>query len=302
MSQPQPSDPATARETERRLDRAFGILGCTTRAWKQGVSTVTRNDQAFPVSIETLSQQLPIEVSSAEPDELAFAISGLLGIPLPDALAFDFDQARPWLRPRIVGRQRLTGPDRAMCRRDAFGPLLKAVTLGLGERAPFVTTRVLDRWPVEFDDVLTIAIDNLRRSVDPDSLLEIDGDSGVHAVVSDLLPGSSACLVIDSLLPRLPPGGVVFSVPVDDACLLMPVDENATVDSLAVLIQSTLTMMQDRQDAISDQLFWKRGGGVDHIHLTMLEEGSQRRAHIEATAVMRQLLRELGGTDDALLD
>lgn len=299
--EPQPSADAS-REAEHRLNRAFALLNCSTRPWRNGECVVQWQDRSFPVRLDTLAHQVPIDIPSAEPEELAFAIAGILGLALPDRLLFDFDLARPWLRPRIVSREALRGPERAMCRRDAFGSLIKSVAIGLGPRAPFVTTRMLDHWPLEFEDVLTVAIDNLRRTIDPDLLVEIDGADGLLALLSDLVPGSSACFALDALLPDEAARGCVFTVPAMDACIMLPLVPGATVDGLAMLIQTTLTMHAESRQPISDQLFWFRGRMIEHIRVTSLDEGGERRAHLESTGLVRDLLRELGEVDGATME
>lgn len=283
-----------------RLDEAFRVLGCATRPWRQGVSTVEWQGRSFPVRIDTLAHQVPIGLAEADADELAFAISGILGIPLPDRLLFDFDNARPWLRPRVVTRAFLRGPERAMCRRDAFGPLIKGVTIGLGPRAGFVTTRVLDQWPVEFEDVLLIAVENLKRTLDPEMLVEIDSAPGLHALISDLIPGSSASLAPEHVLPE-GVSGCVFAVPTVDSCLILPLDGRVTVDHLAMLIQSTLTMFAESHEPLLEQLFWYRKGVPELIRVLSSDEGDSWRAHIESTPLVRELLRELGEADTDLM-
>lgn len=284
-----------------RLDEAFRVLGCAARPWRQGERVVEWQGRTFPVRVETLAHQVPIDIHEADADELAFALSGILGIPLPDRLLFDFASARPWLRPRVVTREFLRGPERAMCRRDAFGPLIKGVTVGLGPRAGFVTTRVLDRWPVEFEDVMLVATENLKQTLDPEMLVEIDSVPGLYALISDLVPGSSACLALERLLPE-DVSGCVFSVPTVDACLILPLDAHATVDHLAMLIQSTLTMYAESHEPVLEQLFWQRNGVPELIRVLSSDEGDAWRAHIESTPVVRALLRELGEADDDMAD
>ncbi len=291
---------AAQQGIRNRLDEAFRALGCVPRAWRFGASTVEWQGKTFPVRVDTLASQIPIDISDAEPDELVFAISGILGIPVPDRLLADFECVRPWLRPRVVTREHLKGPERTMCRRDAFGPLIKAATVGLGPRAGFVTTRMLDRWPVEFEDVLLIAQENLKRTLDPDMLAEIDGGPGLLALVSDLIPGSSASLSLESILPD----GVtsaVFSVPSMETLLLLPVDAHATVDHLAMLIQTTLSMYAESHDPILDQLFWHRNGSAELIRVLSSDEGDAWRAHIETTPIVQELLRALGEVDPDMM-
>ena len=288
------------KSIRERLDEAFRVLGCVPRPWRSGECTIEWQGRTFPVRVETLGQQVPIDITDAEPDELAFGISGILGIPLPDRLLFDFESARPWLRPRVVTREHLKGPDRAMCRRDAFGPLLKAATVGLGPRAGFVTTRTLDQWPVEFEDVLLIAQENLKRTLDPEMLAEIEGAPGLLALVSDLIPGSSASLAPEAvLLPGVE--DCVFSVPTMDSMLVLPLDGHATVDHLAMLIQSTLSMFAESHDPLLDQLFWYRNGRNELLRVLSTDEGDAWRAHIESTPLVRELLRALGETDQDLM-
>ncbi len=217
--------------------------------------------------------------------------------------AAGFDAVRALLRPRIFHRRELAGPRRAMCRREAFGGLLKAVALGPGPSAPLVTTQVLDTWPVTFEQALQIAGDNLRSLIGPDDLDAVEGAAGVVALTArsrrtGLEQPAAASLILDRMFPRRgAPNGVVFSLPSEEVLLALPVREAAGVEGLAILVQLTMSLVQENEEPLSEQLFWWRSGSAVPILFTQVEDQRSTRVHLEAHGPNHDLLLILGAID-----
>ncbi len=190
-----------------------------------------------------------------------------------------------------------------MCRREAFGDLLMAVALGPGSSASLVTTRILDTWPVTFEQVLEIARDNLRSLIGSDDFDTVEGAAGVVALTArSRRPGfeqpAAAALIIDRLFPRrVAPNGVVFALPSEEVLLALPVKEAAGVEGLAILVQLTMSLVQESDEPLSDQLFWWREGSAVPILFTQVEDKRSKRVHLEAHGANHDLLLILGALD-----
>ncbi|MFM9957378.1 MAG: hypothetical protein ACKVZJ_04845 [Phycisphaerales bacterium] len=308
--------PRLPRDVEEVFEAALARLGAKVGKWKGVVLHFERRDEPGVLDTSEHLEILDDAPARTPVDGLAIYLGSRLGIPVPEDLALDLRAVRPWLRPRVLPMRALEGPSRAMCRRPAFGTtpehapapdLISAVSVGAGRSATFVTTRALDAWNLEFDDVMKLAFGNLRRLVGPDDLHDVEsaggGGPGAEGVLSlndpSLETGASAALVIDHLLPEsATPEGVLFGVPSLDTFLALPVRRGAGARSLAALVQVVFTMTSQHAEPLSEVVLWRRatsrGGQTDAVPMTSIHEGASRRVHLEAHGVVEELLRILG--------
>lgn len=206
-----------------------------------------------------------------------------------------FERERPRLRPRLVHPRELAGPRRAMCRREAFGGLLRAIALGPEPGAPLLTTALLDRWPVDFDEAFEIALMNFRRRVGPEHVADVEGAGGVRALLASPEQAAAGALSLSHLIPRGEPGaGVLFSVPHEDVLLLIPVRAGGGAEVLASIVQATVELSAAHGEPLSDQVFWGRGERIDHLPMTLVQERRGQRVHLDAQGPSAELLRLLG--------
>lgn len=298
--------------------RAFELLDTRILKWRGTTAVLQRRERVFEHNVFEHLDVLDSSPGETPEQPLAIYLATRLGLPLPDSLALDLDLIRPWLRARLVHPRVLEGPARAMCRREAFADeararggrapaegtepntggsgLLLAVGIGGSRSISFVTTRALDLWGLTFEEVVMIGADNIRRLVSPDDLSEVDGAPGVLALVdSSGEVGASAVLVLDRLIPDASnETGILFSVPGDDACLLLPVRPGAGAASLAAMVQMTYALAAERDLPLSERIFWSRRGRVSSLPMTAVVEGDSRRVHLEASGETEELLRILG--------
>lgn len=260
-------------------------------------------------------------------DGMAIYLGARLGFPLPDDLALNLGAVRPWLRPRVLHERVLEGPSRAMCRRPAFaatsggtsvvaaGPppvpeLISAVAVGAGQTATYVTTRSLDAWGLEFEDVFGLAVSNLRALMRPDDLRDVEGAEGVVAVVDPTLEtGAAASLILDHLMPEPlsrdeDRHGVLFAAPSMDTTVAMEVRVGAGARALASLVQVVFSVASESESPMSETVMWARRTGarladisVSAVPMASVQEGGARRVHLEAHGVVEELLRILGEID-----
>jgi len=172
---------------------------------------------------------------------------------------------------------------------------VRAIALGEGVGAPVVTTAALDRWPVEFDEAWEVSLVNLRARFGHDSVEEMKGAAGIFALIDGRAPGSSGALAMESLFASEEiEHGVVFAVPRSETLLTLPVTPGSGAMGLGALVQATHALVAESEGWLSDQIFWWRAGGVEHLLMTAIFESRARRVHIEAQGAVEELLRLLG--------
>lgn len=282
-------------EAREALERALERLGCEVARWRGGLASVRLKGERFHVSAETIAAMLDRPLDAAGPDELVLLVAEVLGLPMEDSLLESIDPVRPLLRPRIVGPGELEGPNRTMCRRPLWGDLVAGVTVGSGVRRRFVTTRQLDSWGLEFEEVLLLAKENLKRVINTSHLHDVDGVAGMLAVVHDGEPAAAAALILEDLMPGIDARpGIVFSMPGEETLLLLPLEMGEGAAGLAGMVQATYALAAEREEPLSERVFWRRGGEVVVIPMTWVEEEGSRRVHLEAEGVVAELLRDLG--------
>lgn len=317
--------PRLPREVEEVFERAVTRLDAKPLRWKGIVLHFERRDTHHELNAADHLEVLDNIPANTPVDGMAIYLGARLGFPLPEDLALDLRAVRSWLRPRVLHTRVLEGPARSMCRRPAFTPvaadapplpppapdLITAVSIGAGRTATFVTTKGLDAWGLGFEDVLSLALDNLRALIGPDDLrgAEEDGGSegteGVHTLSDPTLEtGASASLVLDHLLPELDPQtGALFAVPSDASTVVLPVRPGAGAKALASLVQVVYAIAADQDAPLSETIFWHRpaqGAGaptVIAVPMTSVQENGARRVHLEAQGVVEDLLRVLGEID-----
>ncbi len=307
---PQQSTPPPALTDQARatFNAALGVLDMPVQRWKGNTATIQRDEGKLDLDASLLVAQLPAGTPLDDPRQLAVLIAPMLGVPLPQDLLADLDEAGRWLRPRLIRPTELSGPRRNMCRRDAFAGLLRAISIGTGPTASLLRTEELDRWNIEFDRAFDLACSNLRSSILPDDIHEVDQSYGTLAIIHDTEPAAAACFIFDTLLPHWQPeSGAVFAIPTEDTCLVLPVMHGMGAEALADFVQMSFNLFGRTEDPLCDQLIWAAGtetnGRLDptprfrHLAITKVEEKGGKRVHLEAEGAMGDLLRVLGAID-----
>lgn len=291
--------PALSDSTRQALEEALSLLEFPVERWRGDEAEVERHGERMRLDVASLGHTIEAMTDMPGLMDLALTTAETLGLKLSPELMADFPSIRHRLRPRIVPESVFQGPDRAMCRRPSYGGLYKALAVGNGAGATWVTTPVLDVWPLDFDDAMMLALDNIRGIFGPDTIHEVVNTNGVVAIVSDQEPASSASLILKDVLPDQDPSlGVLFAVPGSDIMVALPVERNAGAHGFANLVQVVFTMAAGRgDDMLSDAIFWATPMGIEQLHTTCIEEDGSRRVHVEAQGVTEQLFRVLGALD-----
>lgn len=278
------------------LKQALSALGLEPPRWKRRGVVFLARGEACEFEPDQIQAMLRSCEGSAALAALALAESLDLSPP-----ADIFSDPKPFtrlLRPRLVHPRELQGPRRAMCRRDAVGELLQAVSIGSSAAAPLVTSSILDTWGAHFEDLCAVAADNLARCVTNKHVLEVQGAPGLLALLHDDEPAASAFFIVDRLFPAdLLPHGVVFAVPVPEVFLAFPVIEDAGPDGLASIVQASYSMAHEHESPLSERAFWRRRGDNVELPMTAVQDRKSRRIHIEARGPLEDLLRILGAIE-----
>ncbi|HBS29598.1 MAG TPA: hypothetical protein DEB06_09160 [Phycisphaerales bacterium] len=281
-----------------RVEDAAALLGLGRPAWRPDRAAFRRGELDLSIALPALVRLLRDRTRAGVLLFDALALAGGLGIaPPPEALR-DFDLLRPLLRPRLLHPRELTGPRRAMCRRESVGGLMQAIALGPEWTAPLVTSASLDRWPVSFEEALDLALGAMRGAVTPNCVHELEDAPGVAAVVHPHEVVSSALPIVESLLPgQARDLGVVAAVPAPEVLLLLRVVPRDGVRTLAGLVDASLGLYNQSNDPLHDQLVWWRDGRLEPLTMTFVQERGSRRVQFDAEGAVGDLLRILGAVD-----
>lgn len=287
-----------ATETQERLGSALRRLGLRPGRWRDGSVSVQASGHRFVTDVATLEHRMGASVSAMADVELTLRLGGLLGLRLDDALLESLDAVRPVLRPRLLGREVLAGPDRAMCRRDAPGGLVAALSVGGVTSRTFVTTRLLDGWDASFEELFSASMDGLWESIGTDSVRDLEGYEGLLGLVMTEEPAAAISLELEQLLPESDTAeGVVYATPGEDALLMLPVVRDAGATCLAALVHATDALAGERSSPLSRLVLWRRRGRVDVVPMVRIEDEDGRRVAVDAEGVVAELLRVLGEID-----
>lgn len=291
-----PADLSTGER--KRVEDAATMLDLGRPQWRGERVEFRRGQLELGIALAALQRTLrdPTRPRTLLVDALALA--GGLGVAPPAEALSDLDEVRPLLRPRLLHHRELNGPRRAMCRRESVGGLLQAIAIGPEWTAPLVTTAVLDRWPVSFEEALDLSLANMRRVVGPDAVHELEDAPGVFAVVHPRETVSSALPIVPSLTPEQPKAlGIVAALPVPDVLLLLKVVPRDGVRTLAGLVDATVSMFAQAREPLHDQLVWCREGRLEALVMTFVEERGSRRVQFDAEGAVGELLTILGAVD-----
>lgn len=293
---------AISEEERGRVERASGLLGIGTPRWRRGRAEFTHRAEPTNVPVDSIRRVLR-QTWTEEGDEpaLAVGLSPLVGVAPTREVLQDPARLQRLLRPRLLHPREMQGPRRLMCRREAFGGLLRAIALGPRGDAPLVGTEALDLWGADFEDVFAGACENFAAAATNKNILEVQGAPGLLALLHEREQASASPFIMDRLFPAdLLPNGVVFAVPRAEVFLALPVIENAGPDGLAAIVQAGFSMAREggaASPALSERAFWRRRGEIVELPMTAVEDRKSRRVHIEARGVMEDLLRILGAIE-----
>jgi hypothetical protein len=119
-------------------------------------------------------------------------------------------------------------------------------------------------WGIHHDELLTVALDNLRADAVDDQPIG-EGRSAVVACVADHFFAAPHALLLGERLPPDATAGAVFIVPHRHALLFAPMVDVGVVQSINQLIPMGVSMFQQGPGSISPGLYWWRDGSVSML-------------------------------------
>ncbi len=169
---------------------------------------------------------------------------------------------------------RIAGPDEPVSRPLVPGHLSIALAIDGAAGRRDVTQDDLDRWEASFDELLPLAVDNLRRATRDDGWIPVKGHAGLR--IYDAKTGAAAArmLILDELVQPAPVAGMVVAVPGPDQLVAVTLDSLEAVESLRVLVNASDAAVAGG-DPLSNQLFWF--DGQDWHHLPVQHLGDEIR-------------------------
>jgi hypothetical protein len=180
-----------------------------------------------------------------------------------DRTAADFEAVRSMLKVRLFPGPGLGGPHPQPPVSWEFAPgITAAFVFDLPTTVATVNREHVAAWTQTRDELVSIALDNVRGDAAEEQRIEDDGGaSPAMALVADHFFVASHALLLDE---RLPAGaqGAVFAVPHRHALLYAPVVDLGIVQSINRLIVTGVSLFQQGPGSISPGLYWWNKGSV----------------------------------------
>ena len=137
--------------------------------------------------------------------------------------------------------------------------LFANLVIDFPDRMAYVTEELVTNSGRPGTEWLDRALANLRDKSPPDCLKVIDDDTGLHASNAGDSYDSSRALILDTLLPEFAADGCFAALPSRDQLFVLPVNR-AAMAHVHLLKVVALKEYQSTPYAISDEVFWVRGG------------------------------------------
>jgi hypothetical protein len=118
----------------------------------------------------------------------------------------------------------------------------------------FVSNAHLRRWGASLEDLLAVAVENLRRRTDRKKVSKIDAVEA-YLLLSDDSYDAARALVLDTLVDPFPQDGVVVLVPMREVLMFAPVEGPKTREALAHMMELAYTKCRGATFPVSDQVF-----------------------------------------------
>ncbi|MEQ9617380.1 MAG: hypothetical protein RLN60_05030 [Phycisphaerales bacterium] len=288
---------------------ALASLGCEHIKFKSGSIHFEVRGEKIQLAEAMLPDWVPSVTAPVDVERLIIAMSDVTGLPVPRAIASDLGLVQARLYPRVVTREAFAGPDRAMCRREIGTDLFAAVWIAVGGQGLWLTTAELDKWPIDFEEALVLARENLERVIDTGSLNEISDGHGVYAVLAEGVDLAGAMIDLPSFFAddfKTGGHGALASAPAPGTLLLLPVRAGGGAEGVASIVQISDMLRDDRlPDELPRRLYWARptisagllGYTLEMLPVIIIHEGGSRRAHVDASDDVQMLLQVLGEID-----
>ncbi len=130
-----------------------------------------------------------------------------------------------------------------------------------------VTQEDLDRWEIGFPEAYRLALENLRLRSQPARWEAVQTVPGMLMYLPGNGDAAARALLLDELLERFPPEGVLFAMPTAEQLLVVPLEDFQKLPSIRVLVTAARLASDNATRPLSDQVFWSDGERITHIRV-----------------------------------
>lgn len=142
-------------------------------------------------------------------------------------------------------------------------PVAPGITAMLTEDLPTAVRTIrreeLVRWELADDEARAIGLENVRREDRPPDV-EPSSDQAVGAFMGDSFFTTTWLMLLDELLPEVPPHGAVVAVPMRHVLVVEPIRGADIAGKIGPLLHLTHRLFADGPGSISPDLYWWRPG------------------------------------------
>jgi hypothetical protein len=178
----------------------------------------------------------------------------------------NLEAVRSMLKVRLYPGASLGGMDPMPPVSWEFAPgVVAAFVYDLPTTVSSVNVEHINRWGRSSDELLSIALDNVRTDAVESQRITEGGGSAAVACFADHFFAASHAFLLGERLPPEAASGAVFSVPHRHALLYAPIVDLGLVQSINGLIPMAASLFQQGPGSISPALYWWRNGSVTEL-------------------------------------
>lgn len=178
------------------------------------------------------------------------------------------ERIKPVLLPRVAFPGHRTGDDDEPAHSELFPGFANAYLVA---DEPGNTWYLQDHhiadWNVSFDDLYTLAVENLAKKTDKDKLHPFAASPapGVYEYDSGDSFDAARILVLEHLLGSIPEHGVVIMVPSQEMLLCVPLLTVEAIAAMNAMLVIGKGLYSKSRSGITDQPFWFDGRTWQHV-------------------------------------
>jgi hypothetical protein len=159
----------------------------------------------------------------------------------------------------------------------------------------YVSDDDLATWGKSFGDVLTLAVENLRRRSPPSAWTTVDGAPGVLFYHTGDSYDASRALLLRDLVQPWPEEGAFVSVPSRDLLVCVPLRDLGAIRQLGPMAAFSRDRSREEAYAICERTFWFDGRAWEPVSIEFEKKGPR----IAPSERLTHALVRLGGAGAA---
>ncbi len=277
--------------------RQLSGLGYTVTRWQpEGVDVVAPGGSEQFLGLANLYRRAKAAGRAEWPRLIDEFLSHLAGVTEGPKIPEDLTTVSGQLRPR-VGRP--FGKDlkaRPWSRPIPGTGLDISLVIDFPNTMAYVTTDMLRTTPRTGDELLAVALENLRQSTPGDVLEPVSEEIDIHIGHTGDGYDAARALLVEELMPGCPHGCWV-ALPSRDELVVWPVSGPALA-KIHVIKMFAAENFAKHAYPVTDEVFWVRGGAWHRFGIRMEDDTLVIDAPEEFQPVMEALRVEAGGGEE----